>query len=153
MTSERTSIMARACSSVKPSCWRRWTTLRVSKWWSLAVGEVAEKARRAAWWMMEAGDVRLSAQALRAKAAVAANRSGRAGLLVCGARCWVRPRRRHAVGGMMGGIVERTGVAVDGCESARKASGGGRRGILGSVAHIQRMSGRYKQTDEAGLAA
>lgn len=117
------------------------------------MGEVAEKARRAAWWMMEAGDVRLSAQALRAKAAVAANRSGRAGLLVSGARCWVRPRRRHAVGGMMGGIVGRMGVAVDGCESARKASGGGRRGILGSVAHIQRMSGRYKQTDEAGLAA
>lgn len=53
----------------------------------------------------------------------------------------------------MGGIVERMGVAVDGCESARKASGGGRRGILGSVVHIQRMSGRYKQTDEAGLAA
>lgn len=106
--------------------------------------------------MIEAGDVRLSAQALRAKAAVAANRSGRAGLLVCGARCWVRPRRRHAVGGIMGGIVERKGVAVDGCESARKASGGGRRGILGSVAHLQRMSGRYKQTkqtDEAGLAA
>lgn len=139
--------MARACSSVKPSCWRRWTTLRVSKWWSLAVGEVAEKARRAAWWMMEAGDVRLSAQALRAKAAVAANRSGRAGLFACGARCWVRPRRRHAVSGMMGGIVGRMGVAVDGCESARKASGGGRRGILGSVAHIQRMSGSLGGTN------
>lgn len=34
ITSERTSIMAFDCSSEKPSALRRWTNLRVSKWWS-----------------------------------------------------------------------------------------------------------------------
>lgn len=71
ITSDRTTIIARDCSSVKPSCWRRWTNFRVSKWWSLRLGVVAEKARRAAWWIGVEGVVRRWAQVLRAKAAVA----------------------------------------------------------------------------------
>ena len=46
ITSERTRIMAMACSSENPSSLRRWTNLRVSKWWSRYSWGVVWKVRR-----------------------------------------------------------------------------------------------------------
>lgn len=46
MTSLITFIIATACASEKPSSCKRWTNLRVSKWWTLARVAVALKFRR-----------------------------------------------------------------------------------------------------------
>ena len=84
ITEARTRIIATAWSSVKPSCWRRWTNFRVSKWWSFWGRGVVEKARAVE--VMDDGSERgvalRCAQALRAKVEVAGIGRGGAWCLV-----------------------------------------------------------------------
>ena len=106
--------MASDCASLNPSAWSRWTNFRVSKWWSLAMAGVEEKAREKAFCCWDIGGRRRAVHRCLATADVAVVRLGAACWL-----CWKPWLANAAEGRMVLAVQERRGRA----SRARSADG------------------------------